>query len=273
MKGLKRPRGLPPRVITLTTDFGDSAYVGAMKGAILSIHPEARVVDVTHAVPAHDVVQGALALYAAAPYFPPGTIHVAVVDPGVGTERRPLLVEAEDAAFVGPDNGILVPAAERLGLKRVRLLENARYWRATVAPTFHGRDLFGPVAAHLDRGARFDDVGHVVDDHVRLDFGRPRPLPEGGAEGVVLAVDSFGNAITNLPAVALDARPGDDLAVHAGDARLRVRYARTYGEAPPGETLLLLGSSGFLEVATNRGSAARTFRLAVGDPVRVAPAR
>lgn len=257
-------------MITLTTDFGDSAYVGTMRGSILTVNPEARIVDVTHAIPPQDVTQGALALYSAVPYFPAGTVHVVVVDPGVGTTRRPLLVEAEGATLIGPDNGVLVPAAERLGLKRVRVLDRPRYWRREVSPVFHGRDLFGPVAAHIERGARFDELGTVVDDPVRLDFGRPRALDDDAIEGDVLSVDVFGNVVTNVPEADARARfpAGGSVRVVAGDARLTVPFRSTYGDVPSGEALLLVGSSGFLELAMNRGSAARTFRVSTGDVLR-----
>lgn len=261
-------------MITLTTDFGESAYVGAMRGSILRVNRDARVVDVTHAVPAHDVMQGALALYSVAPYFPKDVVHVCVVDPGVGTTRRPILVEAEGAAFVGPDNGVLIPAAVRLGLKRVRCLDQPKYWSRDVSPVFHGRDVFGPVAAHVTKGARFEDLGSVIDDHQRLDFGRPLELEDGAIEGTVLSIDAFGNVVTNVPDAMVRERfrVDENVRVLAGESRLGVPFRRTYGDVPAGEAVVLVGSSGFLELAMNRKRAAETFGLAAGDTIRIAPA-
>ncbi len=261
-------------IVALTTDFGDSPYAGALRGAILAVAPDAHVVDVTHAVPAHDVLQGALALAAAAPFFPEGTVHVCVVDPGVGTARRALVVEAAGATFLGPDNGVLLPAAERLGVARVRALDVPAYWRSTVSPVFHGRDVFGPVAGHLVLGVPCAALGRVVDDPVRLNFGRPAARADGSFDGVALAVDRFGNVVTNVPEDdALSRfRLGSSVLVTLGDRRLTVPLARTYGDVPPGETVVLVGSAGFLEIAMNRRSAAATFGVRAGDAVRVGPA-
>lgn len=258
-------------MITLTTDFGDSPYVGAMKGAILRTDPDARLVDVTHAVPPQDVRAGALALLAAAPHFPDGCVHVAVVDPGVGTARRGLCIVTRRALLVGPDNGLLIPAARALGLVAVHALENPRLTAEHVSPVFHGRDVFGPVAAHLARGVAPAEVGPRVASWVDLDFGPWARLPEGGVEGLVIAADPFGNLTTNVPdPVASDAlRLGEQYRVRTGRGEVEATLRRTYGEAGPGEPLLLVGSSGFLELAVNQGSAAAALGARAGARVRV----
>lgn len=259
-------------MITLTTDFGGSHYVGALRGAILSVHPEARIVDITHHVRSHDVRAGAFALAAAAPYFPPGTIHVAVVDPEVGGRRRPILVECLKGVLVGPDNGLLMPAAKKLGVVRARELANKAQWRDEVSHTFHARDIFGPVAAHLDRGAAPGACGPVLERPHPLDFG------EGRAEGdllvgeVVLA-DAFGNCVTNIPAAlaAIHLEVGDLAKVEWAGGAVDARVSRNYAEGKPGEVLLLVGSAGYLEVAVAQGSFAEASGLDLGMQVRIKP--
>src|SRR5205823_2199022 len=186
-----------PGIVTLTTDFGAGDYVGAMKGAILTVDPDLTVVDVDHEVRPHDVRHGAYILYSAVPYYP-FAAHVGVVDPGVGTKRRAILCVCEGALLVGPDNGLLIPAAKRLGLKEVRNITNRKLGRPDLSDTFHGRDLFGPVAAHLLSGTKVKDVGPVLRDFVDLDFGVPKKR-KGGFEGVVITYDRFGNVVTNIP--------------------------------------------------------------------------
>jgi len=255
-------------LISLTTDFGDGAYVGALRGSILQVAPEARIVDVTHHVPAHDVVQGALSLLAAAPYFPRGTVHIAVVDPGVGTARRPIVVEADGMLFVGPDNGILMPAAERMGFRRALLLDKPEFWRTRVSPVFHGRDIFGPVAAHLARGVDPARLGTKVDDPVRLDFGRPKRGADGAFDAKVLSVDAFGNITTNVPEPDAPA-PGTRVSAETASWRASVTMRRTYGEAANSEDVLLVGSSGFVELAVSRGRADERWSLRAGDALRL----
>lgn len=255
-------------LVSLTTDFGDGAYVGALRGSILQVAPDTRIVDVTHHVPAHDVVQGAIALLAAAPYFPRGTVHVCVVDPGVGTARRPVVVEADGMLFVGPDNGVLMPAAERMGFRRALLLDKPEFWRTRVSPVFHGRDIFGPVAAHLARGVDPSRVGTKVDDPVRLDFGHPKRGADGALDAKVLTIDSFGNVTTNVPEP--DAPPaGTRVSAEAGSRRATVPMRKTYGEASVGEDVLLVGSSGFVELAVSRGRADERWGLRAGDGLKL----
>src|SRR3989449_9062309 len=181
-------------IVTLTTDFGASEYVAAMKGVLLSMDKALRIVDVRHDIAPGNVTEGAFALFTTAPHFP-FAVHVGVVDPGVGTSRRGLAVVCEGAIFVGPDNGLLMPAAKRMGIKDVRELSNPAFWRHPVHPTFHGRDVFAPVAAHLTMGAKVADLGPSIRDVFELDFGRPEETSRGlETEGIYL--DRFGNIVT-----------------------------------------------------------------------------
>lgn len=264
-----RTKGTHGDIVTLTTDFGPGEYVGAMKGVILSIAPDATVVDIDHHVRPHDIVHGAYVLYAAVPHFP-FAVHVGVVDPGVGTTRRAIVVVCEGAFLVGPDNGLLIPAARRLGLKEVRAITNRTLGREEVSDTFHGRDLFAPVAAHLLTGTKVREVGPAIRDFVDLDFGTPRRRKEG-LEGRVITHDRFGNLITNLPRPLVEKSWsfGDRLSVSVTGYEVRVPFVRTYGEAPPGEFLATISSSGFLEIARREGSAAEHLGVTPGATVVV----
>jgi len=254
-------------IVALTTDFGASEYVAAMKGVLLSLNKEVQIVDVRHDVAPGNVAEGAFALYATAPHFP-FAIHVGVVDPGVGTSRRGLAVVCEGAIFVGPDNGLLMPAARRMGIKDVRELTNAAYWRHPVHPTFHGRDVFAPVAGHLTMGAKVADLGPSIRNPVDLDFGTPETTTEGWRADV-LYVDRFGNVVTNVPRAEVEERWSFGTAARlvVGQKEFAVPFLRTYGMAEPGSLLLTIGSHGFLEIAVNGGSAAEATRLRLGDSV------
>lgn len=259
-------------MITLTTDFGDSAYVGAMRGAILEIQPEARIVDITHSVDAHDVQSGAFALFSAVPYYPAGTIHVVVVDPGVGTDRRGIALQAGGHTFVGPDNGVLVPIARRLGIEKIVELKEGTYFREDVSSTFHGRDVFGPAAAHLDLGVQLSSLGPEVSrkDIVELRFGDPS-IHDGIWTTKILNVDGFGNATTNLPgATVLDESEfGASAIVEANGLRFDVNLHRTYGMAPEDEPMLTIGSAGLAELSMREDSFAERFGIEQGDQVRI----
>ena len=244
-------------IVTLTTDFGASEYVAAIKGVILGINRDAQIVDVRHDVAPGNVAEGAFAMFHAAPHFP-FAIHVGVVDPGVGTERRGIAVVCEGAIFVGPDNGLLIPAARRMGIKDIRHLTNAAHWRHPVHPTFHGRDVFAPVAAHLTLGAKVGDLGPSIRDVVEMDFGRPAETARG-LESEVVYVDRFGNVVTNVPGADAESRwpYGATVRVKVGSHDFEATFLRTYAMAAPGAFLLTVGSHGFLEIAANGDSAAR----------------
>ncbi|RPH67316.1 MAG: hypothetical protein EHM78_21815 [Myxococcaceae bacterium] len=257
------------RVITLLTDFGlEDGYVAAMKGVIASVAPEARVVDVTHLVPPQDVAFARFRLLTAAPFFPPGTIHVAVVDPGVGTARRAVAIRCRSGScLVGPDNGLLSGALEADPPLAVVELSDPRFWRTdTPSATFHGRDIFAPVAAHLARGVTLEALGPAVppDGLVTLDLRPPTPVA-GGLEGAVQATDRFGNLISNVPAVLL---PGNG-AWRASIGGRTLPGHRTYADVPPGEALALVGSHGFVEIAVHRGDARSALGASVGDRVEI----
>ena len=250
-------------IVTLTTDFGTrDAYVAAMKGVILGIAREARLVDVSHDVAAHDITEGALALEAAVPFFPADTVHVAVVDPGVGTARRGLAVVTEGARFVGPDNGLFTPFLE--GPWRAFELTAPEYRLATVSRTFHGRDVFAPAAAHLALGVAPERFGPPVEDPVRLHWPTVRET-HGAVAGTVLHVDRFGNLVTSIRASAFAAF-GEVTVRLAGRS---VPFVSTYGDLEPGQPGALVGGSGRLEVAVREGSAASRFRARRGTPVVV----
>ncbi len=248
-------------VVTLTTDFGlRDSYVAEVKGAILGIAPDVQLVDVTHDVAAHDVTEAALALEAAAPYFPAGTIHVAVVDPGVGTERRGFVLEAGGQRFVGPDNGLFTPFLA--GEWRAFELAAVAYRLARVSRTFHGRDVFGPAAAHLARGIAASAFGPAITNPVILRWPTPSEVG-GGLVGEVVHVDRFGNLVTSIPADAVGSE--DAFAVRVAGEWLPL--VSTYGDLPRGQAGALIGSRNRLEVAVREGSAARLLGARRGTAV------
>jgi len=245
--------------------------VAEMKAVILSLCPEATIVDISHQVERFDVRMGAFVLASAAPYFPRGTIHVAVVDPGVGTRRRPILVETGRSLYVGPDNGLLMLSAHREGIVRVYHITNRRYMLPTVSRTFHGRDAFSCAAAHLARGVPPPEFGPAIQDYQTPRFSRPHRRG-GRLVGEVVHVDGFGNIITSISEEDLNGirvREGVFLNVKLKGRDLRLRLCSAYGEAPPGTALAIVGSGDFLEVSVNQGDASREFRAEAGDPVEV----
>ncbi|OQX65727.1 MAG: hypothetical protein B5M55_03210 [Desulfococcus sp. 4484_242] len=265
----------PSGMVTLLTDFGlEDPYTAMMKGAVLSINPAARIIDISHHIPAGAVMQASWALFETYPYFPEKTVHVAVVDPGVGTRRRPILVKARSHLFVGPDNGIFSPILEDCRDAQIIHLKDPRYFLKHVSNTFHGRDLFAPAAAHLSLGTDPLAMGPMIDDPVRLPFPRPY-TKKGSLWGQIVRVDHFGNLITNLRAEDvkkfLAGRRG---IIAVGNLRVE-GISKTYGEAPPRQALALFGSSGRLEIAVNKGRAADRAGLEtamlVGGEVMVSP--
>jgi S-adenosylmethionine hydrolase len=253
-------------IITLTTDFGPRApYVAALKGVVLSVSPAARLVDLTHQVPPQDLRHAAFFLATAVPWFPPGTIHVIVVDPGVGTERALLYVAIGEQQLLVPDNGCWTMLAQQQDCPpRVIRLEQKRFWRETVSATFHGRDILAPVAGHLSRGVLPRELGPEVQEWVRLDIPIAR-AHHGRALGEVIFIDDFGNLLSNISAEGL---PPPDL-LHVGKRHFRhcFHWVRTYGEAQPGRIVVLPSSGGLVEVAVVGGSAVRQLKAEVGTPV------
>jgi hypothetical protein len=257
------------QIITLLTDFGTrDAYVASMKGVILGINPQAVLVDLSHEIGPQDVRAGALVLAGAAPYFPPGAIHLAVVDPGVGGSRRALAARARGQFWVGPDNGLFHFALAGNPEARIVSLENPAFFLPQMSATFHGRDLFAPVAAHLSLGVDPALLGPPLTDPVLLNWSEAEYGP-GAARGVVIYVDRFGNLVTNFQAVELrDWLGGRDLRLKLGGLSLR-GLARTYGDGAPGEFLALVGSHGFLEVACNRESAAQRLNTGLDAVIEI----
>jgi len=263
-------------IITLTTDFGGSdGYIGSMKGAILGICPAARLIDLSHAIGPRDILSAALLLQSTAPHFPEGTIHLAVVDPGVGTGRKAVALQTPQATFVGPDNGLfgLVwrDAVAGFGKSRLQVVEltESCFFMEPVSATFHGRDVFAPVAAHLACGVELADFGPPVSRLVPAPFPEPVPRSDGGVSGEVVAVDNFGNCITNLPR--------EEILRLGKPAELRIEVCgqdfgplrRTYADAEPGQVLALIGSSEHLELSMRDGNLSSEHGIARGEAVVV----
>lgn len=257
-------------IITLLTDFGASDYyVGAMKGVILNINPEAEIIDITHDAAAHDILDAAFTLAQVYRYYPSRTVHVVVVDPGVGTQRRPILASGDNHYFIAPDNGVLsfiYPQQEKL---TVREITSEHYFLTPVSQTFHARDIFAPAAAYLSKGLEPYQLGEEITDYVRLQVPQPQALSAKSCKGMVLKIDRFGNAITNIgrpevPALFGDETPAFKLKV--GDKEVS-KLVRAYAEGGQDEVFAILGSSGFLELATNRGGAAKLLGINRGAEV------
>jgi S-adenosylmethionine hydrolase len=248
---MQRPSG----IITITTDFGEKdPYVAMMKGVILSTNPDARIVDITHQVPAGSIRQGGSLIKESYPYFPSGTVHLAVIDPGVGGKRRPIAVLANNHFFVGPDNGLFWPLIEADGRCHVIGLTEKRYWMKQISATFHGRDIFAPVASHLSKGLDPLLLGEKIDDPMPLQV--PLPRTEGSAlVGEIVRIDHFGNLITNITREHLAPfLESEDLTITIGGLVLNT-LSTTYGDVPMGQPLALIGSSHLLEIAINMGNA------------------
>ena len=259
-------------IITLLSDFGlKDPYVAEMKAVILSIHPQARIVDITHGIEKFNTRMGAFVLASATPYFPAGTIHVTVVDPGVGTKRRPIIVETKRSYYVGPDNGLLMLAAQKEGVDHVYHVNNPQYMLPRVSRTFHGRDIFAPAAAHLARGNSPSEFGPEIHDYALPEFAKPH-VGKGELLGEVLHIDDFGNVVSNISEEDLEKtgiREGGSLRVKLDDKTLTLKLCSAYGEVPAKTPLAIIGSSDFLEISINQGSASRMFKAKIGDSLRV----
>jgi S-adenosylmethionine hydrolase len=262
-KGKQAP-DLP--IITLLTDFGTADYfVGAVKGAILSINPSVAIVDITHEIPPQNIEAAAFTLLACYATCPPKTIHVVVVDPGVGSTRRPILVRAGGQFFVGPDNGVFTYVYDREPSRRTFHITSDKYFRKPASSTFHGRDIFAPVAAALSRGVKPESFGSEVDDEVRLATSvAPVVRKDGTVEGRIIRIDRFGNCITNITR---------DLVADETRASLHIKrkvfgkFRNFYGDSPADELFAIWGSAGFLEISLNLQSAAKVLKLNQGDRV------
>ncbi len=256
-------------MITLTSDFGlKDPYVAEMKGVILTINPNATIIDITHDVEKFDIRMGAFMLASVAPFFPKGTVHLAVVDPGVGTERCAILVQTKQGFFVGPDNGILMLAAKNQGIEHTYELSNTAFMLPKRSATFHGRDIFAPAAAYLDIGAKPTEFGTEIVERVMPEFTRVK-REAGSLVGVILHIDGFGNIITNISQKDMVQAKAVIIKLH--NISLNVALGKTYAQAKPREAIALIGSHGFLETALNQASAAEKFHAVVGEKIEVTP--
>jgi S-adenosyl-L-methionine hydrolase (adenosine-forming) len=261
-----------PPIVTLTSDFGlNDHFVGTMKGVILTIAPEAKIIDICHSVQPFDILDGALTIAQAYSYFPAGTIHVVVVDPGVGTARRPLMVSTEKHYLVAPDNGVLSLILDREERVRVRHVTGQHYFLQPVSNTFHGRDVFAPVAGYLAKGIEGEKLGDEISDYVRFSAPKPKAAGEKTLRGVILKVDRFGNLITNFTlqdVPSLFQAPPLPFKIVIGNREITELH-NTYSEALPNQVFGILGSMGYVEIAANRASAAQLLGVGKGTEVHI----
>jgi S-adenosyl-L-methionine hydrolase (adenosine-forming) len=261
-----------PRIVTFTTDFGlHDAFVGIMHGVVLNIHPETRIVDICHSVASYDVLDGAWTIAQAYRFFPPRTAHVIVVDPGVGSERRPILAETENYVFVAPDNGVLSMIEAREPKFTVRHITADRYFLQPVSQTFHGRDVFAAVGGWLSIGIDPAEFGPEITDYVRLSLPTVERIGNNSLRGTVLKVDKFGNLITNIgeqDAPELFAASLPAVSILIGGQNI-TRICKSYAEGGEGEYFAIIGSSGYLEIAARQASAAANLNEGVGSPVGI----
>jgi S-adenosylmethionine hydrolase len=257
-------------VITFTSDFGTKEYyVGAVKGSVLSVNPDARIVDLSHDIPSHDLLGAAFTVLGSYGLYPPGTVHLIIVDPGVGSKRRGLLVATEKYLFVAPDNGVLSLVYQREDIRQVVSIEAEHYFRQPVAPTFHGRDIFGPVAGYLSRGIEASKFGPPITDYVKLTLPDVKEVGAGVLEGFVLHVDKFGNIITSIREEDIAAKMGQGarprkFVINDQEITKHVSY---YSEGDAVKAFSLIGSSGFFEIASLKKSAARVLEVKRGMKV------
>jgi S-adenosyl-L-methionine hydrolase (adenosine-forming) len=260
---------MKPRIVTLLTDFGtQDHYVASMKGVILGINPRCTLIDISHEVIPHDVREGALILANGCSYFPRGTIHLAVVDPGVGSPRKPILLVTKNYFFLGPDNGLLSLAAKKDGVKKTIVLSNRSFFRLPVSTTFHGRDIFASVAGHLSADIPPELLGRRVRSWVKLDLGEPK-IVRADLVGEISHMDAFGNIVTNISRQDLNRfAKKRSMVISLGNRVIR-GLKKGYWEARKGELLALIGSGGYLEISVREGDAQKALKSRQGDKVRI----
>jgi len=256
------------QIITLTTDFGlQDHYVSAMKAVMLGIAPDVRFVDVSHEIPAQDIMAGAWVVKNTAFLYPPGTVHLVVVDPGVGTSRHPIALKIKDQYFVGPDNGIFSLLFKEYEYEAYKL-NNSNYWAQGLSNTFHGRDVFAPVSAHLSTGVSLDEVGEPIDDLVTYHWAVPI-ADKDGLQGWVVHIDRFGNLITNISDELIeDHLKRKSVKIYVGNTMLD-KVVSTFGDVEEGEPAAFIGSSGMLEIGINKGNAARMLSVDKGAQISI----
>jgi len=258
------------KLITFLTDFGsNNSYVSQMKGVALSM-TDARLIDITHDITPQNIREGAFILRTSAPFFPVGTVHVAVVDPGVGTSRRGIVITTNSQILVGPDNGLLIPTARLLGDIRVYEIKNTELMLKSVSNTFHGRDVFTPIAAHILNGLLFEEIGPQITDYVNLDFGTFE-ITSRSATGRVIYIDSFGNIITNINTFQLNQVLDFDkkIMLFIGDKQIRIPFVKSYDFVKPKEIIATIGSHNQLEIAINRGNAGKKLGVKIDDEIKI----
>jgi hypothetical protein len=252
-------------VITLLTDYGlRDSYVAEMKGAILRINPDVALIDISHSVDSYDVREGAFHLARSVNYFPDGTIHVAVVDPGVGGKRSSLIFKTSKGYLVGPDNGLLAPAAERLGVKKVYRITDRSLLPERVSDVFDGRDTFGPIAAYLSRGEQPRSFGPETNEYMKIPSYSPPIRLDGGLEASIIHIDGFGNLVTNVTydeLGELGVTSGSEITITIGTKRFRVSYVRSFSAVPVGKLLALVAGGGYLEISVNQGNAQKLLEI------------
>lgn len=258
------------KIITFLSDFGNnSSYVSQMKGVALSI-TEVNLVDITHEIRPHDIRQGAFILQTSIPYFPKGTVHVAVVDPEVGTNRRGIVVTTRTQILIGPDNGLLIPAARNLGDFCVYEITNPDFMLSKISNTFHGRDIFTPVAAHILNGIAFDQIGPKITDFINLDFGKYE-INDKYATGNVISTDRFGNIITNIDGNKLRKVLDYDkkILLFINNQNISIPFVKSYNFVKLGELLSTIGSSNLFEIAINQENASDKLKIKPGDEIKI----
>jgi S-adenosylmethionine hydrolase len=268
-------------IITLTTDFGhQSGYPAAMKGVILSINPIVRIVDITHQISPQNIIQGAFIMYSTLQFFPKDktkVIHIGVVDPGVGSDRSGIIVECDNGILVGPDNGLLIPVAHQLGMSSVYRINNYELCLKDISSTFHGRDIFAPIAAHISKGVDLENIGKKTNEFIELNLFDVTDT-DSSINGKVLHIDDFGNIITNIPKDIIDKNfsLGDELVLKFRDGEskgyrdiIKLPFQKTYTDVPKGELLSLISSSDFFEVSGNQINANDKLKLKISDEIHI----
>lgn len=259
------------KTITFLTDFGmKSGYVAQMKGVVSSTAADVRVVDITHDITPHDIREGAFVLLTTVPYFPVGTVHIAVVDPGVGTDRKGIIITTKSQILVGPDNGLLIPAARFLGDFNIYEITNSEYMLNSVSNTFHGRDVFTPVAAHIVNGVPFEKIGSRTTEFVDMDFGQGE-ITDKTATGKIIYIDRFGNTITNIYGIRLTEVLDYDkkIKIYLKGKPREIMFVKSYDFVKKGQLLTTIGSSNYLEIGINRGNAAEKLGVKTDDKVKI----
>ena len=255
-------------IITLTTDFGGGHYVGAMKGVILDICPDTSIVDITHDVASHNILDGAFSLLCAYSYFPSRTVHLAVVDPGVGSDRRGIVVVTEKYFFVGPDNGIFSFIYNQESVQKVIAIESDKHTRQPISPTFHGRDVFAPIAAWLVRGTPIEELGTEIKNYLNAGIPPVKKISSAHLEGTVIHIDTFGNVITNItPEHVSQLLDNNDLLRFSVHGQQISQHYRFYAEAPPEQIFYTISSSGYYEIAISERRAADTLEVEHGHQI------